>query len=158
MKKGFTLVEMFVILFIIGLVSAMTVSVFQSGRKNKNVNAVVNAISNKIMEARGLAITPDENISGAAKFKITITSTAITGQYLDSSNGNIGAEKTIYKIPDGYTINPDPKEFSFNVKEANEIGTINNAGKTSFDISANDVVYAITIDNLSGNVTYERRS
>lgn len=156
-RRAFTLVEMLVVVVIVGSIMAMSVSVFQSSRKTKNVESVASSVRDVLMNARNYSITPaDTTPTSATSLKISIDNTKITRQYYADTTPLDPLEK-IYTFPTNFTVNSDSaKEISFNINNANEVGMVNTIGLSSFTIEASDVKYEIKIDNLSGQVSYEK--
>lgn len=88
-KKGFTLVEIMIVVVIIGLLAAMAIPAFQKVRQDSRQSAVEN-------DARQLA-------SAAQQYMLENDTTSVTVSYTD---GTIGAPLDVYvrRIGTGYTL------------------------------------------------------
>ncbi|EDY85280.1 Prokaryotic N-terminal methylation motif domain protein [Verrucomicrobiia bacterium DG1235] len=88
-KKGFTLVEIMIVVVIIGLLAAMAIPAFQKVRKDSRASAVYN-------DARQLA-------SAAQQYMLENNVTTVSVGY---SDGDLGADLTPYvrRIGTGYSI------------------------------------------------------
>ena len=91
LKKGFTLVEIMIVVVIIGLLAAMAIPAFQKVRQDSRQSAVVN-------DARQLA-------SAAQQFMLEQNATQVTHGYVPAT-GLLGTQLTPYvrKIGTGYTM------------------------------------------------------
>ncbi len=65
-KKGFTLIEMLIVLVIIGLLAAMAVSSFGSARKRARLNIAVDSIASMIKQQQGKAKTGRQTADGSS--------------------------------------------------------------------------------------------
>ena len=90
-KKGFTLVEIMIVVVIIGLLAAMAIPAFQKVRKDSRESAVQN-------DARQLA-------SAAQQYMLENNVTTVTHGYA-SDTGTIGTDLAPYvrKLGTGYTM------------------------------------------------------
>lgn len=89
-KKGFTLVEIMIVVVIIGLLAAMAIPAFQRVRQNSRVSAMDN-------DARQLA-------SAAQQYMLENSVTTVTVSYT-TTNGVVGAPLSAYvkQLGSGYT-------------------------------------------------------
>ncbi len=92
-KKGFTLVEIMIVVVIIGLLAAMAIPAFKKVRQDSRGSSVAN-------DARQLA-------SAAQQYMLENNVTTITHAY-NSTTGTVAADLTPYvrRIGAGYTITP----------------------------------------------------
>lgn len=90
-KKGFTLVEIMIVVVIIGLLAAMAIPAFQKVRQDSRESAVSN-------DARQLA-------SAAQQYMLENNVTTVAHDY-DSTDGTVSADLTPYvrRLGTGYTI------------------------------------------------------
>ena len=89
-KKGFTLVEIMIVVVIIGLLAAMAIPAFQRVRQNSRVSAMDN-------DARQLA-------SAAQQYMLENSVTTVTVVY-NSTTGTVGSPLSVYvkQLGAGYT-------------------------------------------------------
>lgn len=92
-KKGFTLVEIMIVVVIIGLLAAMAIPAFKKVRQDSRASSVAN-------DARQLA-------SAAQQYMLENNVTTIAHAY-NSTTGTVAAALTPYvrRIGAGYTIDP----------------------------------------------------
>lgn len=92
-KKGFTLVEIMIVVVIIGLLAAMAIPAFQQVRQDSRSSAVEN-------DARQLA-------SAAQQYMLENNVVTVAHGY-DSTDGTVSAALTPYvrRLGEGYTIGP----------------------------------------------------
>ncbi|MDQ8187627.1 type II secretion system protein [Pelagicoccus sp. SDUM812002] len=90
-KKGFTLVEIMIVVVIIGLLAAMAIPAFQKVRQDSRESAVSN-------DARQLA-------SAAQQYMLENNTTTVTVGY-SADDGTVGADLTPYvrRIGTGYAL------------------------------------------------------
>lgn len=84
MKKGFTLIEMLVVIAIAGMLAVISFSSYSSIRKVRDVQVTAQRVSDLLSQARADAISPKN--SGVTAVSITYTSGILSAKENDSSS------------------------------------------------------------------------
>ena len=158
MRKGFTLIELIVVIFMAGLLTTISaVSVFQVQQK-RQTKAVAKQVKNVIMEAHAYAVSPKTDITDSAQVDIIVTDHTIGARI--GNTDIVGPVKVSRKVTLTCLQPVEATGLCFYFKRGNESGTFNALGQTFDDLphdirakSSTDERYTITTSPKSGNVT-----
>lgn len=173
MKKSFTLIELLIVIGIMAIFTALTLSIMVSIRNQRQVKIVAEQVKSRIMEAHSLSVTPSEAVPVGAtairlQLKSTVSPRTLDILYITSTGSAVSLTSIppLDKLPStifftstaASTIKIDP-QINFSASGTN-IGQITTAtpfvsgGNVTFYIqSTNGKNNKMTVNQLTGSVT-----
>ena len=167
-KKGFTLIELIVVITIIGILTTISAVVIMNMRAQRNVKAAAEQVRNLILEAHSYAISP-KNINNYPGIKVDL----VVSSGRDASGNLI---EQFVRVSQRFTVGESEanqtsvvdKGFSKSIRinctpnpcirfEASDANTIGQTPSVNNDITVSDLAgnetYKIVTDKITGNVT-----
>jgi len=148
-EKGFTLVELLVVVFIISLLTAITLPNYRQGSRQLALDRATHKLAQEIRRAQEMAMSMQQSAGNLEGYGIYFEKTSSGGGYniylyADSSNGNekydSGEEiETIYKEDQGIYL-----EKGIVIKDINAQGS--NPDKISFNFRPPDPIVKLRTD------------
>lgn len=176
MRKGFTLVEIIVVIAIMSTIVLSSVYMFQKQRKVKSIETVANDVRNKFMEARSEAMSSADTTIDLQAVRVFYDATTRTLKKQYFQTGTSSTPVVIYTFPANITVINSIFVFNFMTTDGITLGNVKplvcdpyvdagcnqflyGSGNAEFTIKSLDstVNYKITINATTGNVTVVRQ-
>lgn len=173
-RRGFTLIELVVAIVIVGLLIVGGVSALGVKRKEKDVKATAEKLRTYIMEARSMAMTPEDTDFGLQKIQVRVYG---TGRKVSLYKIKELSDEQIFQnfeIPNNITIlpsgsgapdgnmrnTPSYHYFSFVAADVLSIGKITDCNNCSafpirVTVSSTGESSELIIDTQTGSVTFD---
>lgn len=160
-SRGFSLVEMLVIITIIGILTAISFSTYFTLRKTRNVKIGAEKVRDIILQSRSYALSPLENSTGYIQVTLTPAGTnpaSISVRQYKSETEQLSIISDINtNLPTGLDFEAEYK-VKFDASQPNKIGQLKSDSNTDVIIKNNDnsIKYQLKIDSVSGNVEIKK--
>lgn len=161
MKKAFTLIELMIVMAIMAILLVISLQVFLSVKRDREVKNFAEQAKIVIMQARGEAVTNsssvDSAVSGFTKVKVVFGTHKISTYWVKG-----GVDVKIYEMPEANGVNLETSNFDGSQNYFNFIAenSINKLGQTD-NITGNPIIkasnssstYYIEINKYTGDVS-----